>query len=168
MNCNVTELAKEIIDGRRLSGAEDLSFFIDCSLDRLREGADAIRKACVGERVDLCAIINARSGKCSEDCKYCAQSAHYRTNCANYPFLPEKEIVDACKLHEQEGVARFAVVTSGRALIGEEFERALHAFRIMKKECAIGLCASMGFLTAEQLHALHEAGLCKSHFPMRK
>ena len=163
MNCNVTELAKEIIDGRRLSGAEDLSFFIDCSLDRLREGADAIRKACVGERVDLCAIINARSGKCSEDCKYCAQSAHHRTNCASYPFLPEKEIVDACKLHEQEGVARFGVVTSGRALIGEEFERALQAFRTMKKECAIGLCASMGFLTAEQLHALHEAGVTSYH-----
>ena len=69
------ELAEEIINGRRITRQDDLSFFLNCDLDELCEGADRIRKHFVGDKVDLCSIINGRSGKCPEDCKYCAQSA---------------------------------------------------------------------------------------------
>lgn len=157
-------LADEIVKGRRLTRDEDLHFFIDCELSPLCEGADRIRAALVGDRVDLCAIINARSGRCPEDCKYCAQSAHHHTNCEVYDFLPEEQIVQACRLHESEGVNRFSIVTAGRALTGEEFERAVHAYETMRRECpGIGLCASMGFLSAGQLHRLHEAGVTSYH-----
>ena len=74
-------LAQEIIDGRRITREDDLNFFLTCDLKELCEGADRIRKACVGDKVDLCSIINGRSGRCPEDCKYCAQSAHHHTNC---------------------------------------------------------------------------------------
>ena len=70
-------LAQEIIDGRRITREDDLNFFLTCDLKELCEGADRIRKACVGDKVDLCSIINGRSGRCPEDCKYCAQSAHH-------------------------------------------------------------------------------------------
>ena len=66
-------------------------------------------------------------------------------------------------MNESEGVNRFAIVTAGRALSGEEFEKAIHAYETMKKECKIDLCASMGFLTKEQLHRLHEAGVTSYH-----
>lgn len=156
-------LANEIISGKRLSRNDDLSIFITCDLNELCQGADMIRKAFVGDKVDLCSIINARSGRCPEDCKYCAQSAHHNTNCEVYSFLPEEKILEACKLNETEGVHRFSIVTAGRALSGEEFDKAICAYKTMRAETKIDLCASMGFLTKEQLHELHEAGVTSYH-----
>ena len=152
------ELAEEIIKGRRITKDDDLSIFLTCDLDELRAGADKIREYFIGDDVDLCSIINGRSGRCPEDCKFCAQSAHNHTNCEVYDFLDEEKIMEACRFNEEHGVHRFSIVTSGRALTGEEFEKAIHAFERMHNECKIDLCASMGFLTPEQLHHLHEAG----------
>ena len=73
---NALTLAEEIINGRRITREDDLSFFLTCDLEELCEGADKIREARIGDKVDLCSIINGRSGRCPEDCKYCAQSAH--------------------------------------------------------------------------------------------
>lgn len=160
---NALELAQEIINGRRITREDDLSFFLTCDLEELCEGADRIREHFVGERVDLCSIINGRSGRCPEDCKYCAQSAHNHTDCEVYDFLPEEKIVELCRLNESEGVDRFSIVTSGRALSGEEFDKAIHAYETMHRECDIDLCASMGFLNEEQLHRLHEAGVTSYH-----
>lgn len=160
---NALDLANEIIDGRRLTREDDLSFFSSCDLEELKQGADRIRAHFIGDHVDLCSIINGRSGRCPEDCKYCAQSAHHHTECEVYDFLPEEKIVEACKLNEREGVHRFSIVTAGRALTGEEFDQAIHAYETMKKECNIELCASMGFLNEKQLHRLHEAGVTSYH-----
>ena len=160
---DIKALADEIIGGRRITRQDDLNMFLTCDLKELCEGADRIREHFIGEKVDLCSIINGRSGRCPEDCKYCAQSAHNHTSCEIYDFLPEEKIVEACKLNESEGVDRFSIVTSGRALSGEEFEKAVHAYETMHAECKIDLCASMGFLNAEQLHRLHEAGVTSYH-----
>jgi len=158
------DLAEEIIAGRRISREDDLSMFLDCELEELSQGADMIRKHFIGDKVDLCSIINGRSGKCPEDCKYCAQSAHNHTDCEVYDFLPEERIVEMCKLNESEHVDRFSIVTAGRALTGEEFEKAIHAYKTMNEECKdIELCASMGFINAEQLHRLHEVGVLSYH-----
>lgn len=156
-------LAKEIIDGRRITKADDLSIFMTCDLEELCQGADQIRAHFIGDKVDLCAIINGRSGKCPEDCKYCAQSAHYHTECDVYEFLDEDKIVEDCKMHEAEGIDRYSIVTSGRVLSGEEFEKAIHTYETMHKECKIGLCASHGFVTKEQLQRLADAGVSSYH-----
>lgn len=160
---DMLSLAQEIIDGRRITRDDDLSIFLTCDLQELCEGADKIRAHFKGDKVDLCSIINGRSGRCSENCKFCAQSSHNHTNCEVYDFLPEEEILEACKLNEKEGVDRFSIVTAGRALTGEEFEKAVHAYKTMNRECKIDLCASMGFLDEEQLHRLHEAGVKSYH-----
>ena len=80
------KLAEEIIAGRRIKREDDLKVFLTCNLEELCKGADMIREHFVGETVDLCSIINGRSGKCPEDCKYCAQSAHNHTDCEIYEF----------------------------------------------------------------------------------
>lgn len=157
------KLAEEIINGKRIKRGDDLTSFLTADLDELCQGADMIREHFVGNKVDLCSIINGRSGKCPEDCKYCAQSAHNHTNCEIYDFLEEEKILEACKMNEREGVDRFSIVTAGKALTGEEFEKAIHAYETMHKECKIDLCASMGFLSKEQLHRLHEAGVNSYH-----
>ena len=156
-------LAREIIDGRRIIREDDLSGFLTWDLRQLCQGADRIRAHFIGNRVDLCSIINGRSGRCPEDCKYCAQSAHNPTCCEVYDFLPEEKILDLCRLNEQEGVSRFSIVTSGRALTGSEFDQAIHAYETMSRECQIGLCASMGFLDTEQLRRLRRAGVTRYH-----
>lgn len=160
---DMLQLAEEIIAGRRISRQDDLAMFLTCDLKELCEGADRIREHFIGDKVDLCSIINGRSGRCPEDCKYCAQSAHHHTNCEVYDFLPEEKILEVCKLNESEGVDRFSIVTAGRALNGEEFQKAIHAYETMHTECKIDLCASMGFLNAEQLHQLHQAGVTSYH-----
>mgnify|MGYP000461813267 CR=1 FL=1 len=83
-------LAKEIIDGRRITREDDLSFFLTCDLDELCEGADRIREVYIGDKVDLCSIINGRSGRCPEDCKYCAQSVHHHTPAKSMIFFRRK------------------------------------------------------------------------------
>ena len=74
---NLTELTKEIINGRRLTRDDDLSFFETADLTELAAGANEIRQALCGNSVDLCTIINGRAGKCSENCKFCAQSSFH-------------------------------------------------------------------------------------------
>ena len=160
---DILKLAQQIIDGKRLGRKDDSSVFLECGLKDLCEGADRIRAHFVGDKVDLCSIINGRSGQCTENCKFCAQSAHNHTDCEVYSLLPEEEIVEACRFNESQGVDRFSIVTSGRTLDGEEFDKAVHAFETMHRECKIDLCASMGFLTEEQLHRLHEAGVTSYH-----
>lgn len=156
-------LAQEIIAGRRINREDDLQYFLTCDLKELSEGADAIRKALVGDHVDLCSIINGRSGRCPENCKYCAQSAHNRTQCEVYSFLPEEKIMELARLNEAEGVHRYAIVTAGKALTGEEFDKAIHAFETMHKELKIALCASMGFISREQVRRLKAAGVTRYH-----
>jgi len=160
---DVLKLADEIISGRRLNKEDDLSFFATCDKEDLYKGADKIRAHFIGDKIDMCSIINGRSGRCPEDCKYCAQSAHHKTDCEIYDFLPTEKILEACELNDREGVDRFSIVTAGKALTGEEFEKALEAYRKMHEKYDIELCASMGFLTKEQFEALKEVGVTSYH-----
>ena len=156
-------LANEIIDGRRLSREDDLHIFLKCDLEELCKGADLIREHFCGSKVDLCTIINGKSGRCGENCKYCAQSAHHKTGIEEYSYLPVETIVKNALANESEGVDRFAIVTAGRGLSDEDFQHTIRAYREMKKRCKLSLCASHGFLTAEQFHELHEAGVESYH-----
>jgi biotin synthase len=160
---DLQKLAEEIIKGRRLKRGEDLSFFFTCDLKALSKGANAIREHFCGNEVDLCTIINGRSGHCPENCKYCAQSAHNHTDCEVYGFLDADTIVKTALENEKEGADRFAIVTSGRGMEGEDFEKCIATFKRMHKECKIDLCASLGLLNAEQFHRLHEAGVTSYH-----
>ena len=160
---DLKKLAEEIVEGRRLRRGEDFSWFKDCDLSLLCEGADFIREKLCGNHVDLCSIINGKSGHCSENCKFCAQSAYNHTNCEVYDFLDEEKIIKTAKENQEAGIHRFAIVTAGKALTGEEFQKALSAYKKMHESLKIDLCASMGFLTREQLLQLKEAGVRNYH-----
>ena len=160
---DLNELALKIIDGFRVSRSDDLSFFKDCALDKLTAAADKIREHFKGENVDLCTIINGRSGRCGENCKFCAQSAHNHTGCEEYSFLEDEKIIQAAKANQDEGVNRFAIVTAGKALCGEDFDKAIRVYEKMNRELSINLCASMGFLTREQFKRLRKAGVTSYH-----
>ncbi|MCR4956729.1 MAG: biotin synthase BioB [Lachnospiraceae bacterium] len=160
---SISTIATEIINGKRLTKNQDLHIFETCDLQELTEGADRIRRAFIGNDVDLCSIINGRSGACPEDCKYCAQSVHHHTGCEIYSFLDEETIETACKKSNDLGLEHFAIVTAGRKMEGEEFEKALQVYQTLSKKYNISLCASMGFLDREQIRRLKKAGVTRYH-----
>ncbi len=159
----IMEIAEDIIAGKRLGREDDLSFLFDGDIDQLCSAANHIREELLGNHVNLCSIVNGKSGRCSEDCKYCAQSAHNHTQIEEYPFLSVDELMESCRENTNAGVHRFSIVTAGRALQGEEFERELEAFRRMSRTYDIELCASNGLLTKEQFETLKEAGVSRYH-----
>lgn len=159
----VLELAEEIMKGRRLDRTDDVTILLEANLENLREGADRIRKALCGDGVELCSIINGRSGRCSEDCKFCAQSGHHGTGIKEYPFLSIEEFVKDAKRNEEKGVHRYSIVTAGRSL-GSDFERAEEAYRAVHKACPeMGLCASHGLLSGDEFKRLKAAGVTRYH-----
>lgn len=161
---NIAEtIAREIIGGRRLTREDDISFFLTANAEELFRGANEIRRMLCGDKVDLCSIINGRSGRCGEDCKFCAQSASHKTAIEEYPFLEPEVILNDCRHHEEKGIHRYSVVTAGRALSGQELDKALKAYRSMKQQCRIQLCASHGLLSQEAFYQLKEAGVSRYH-----
>ncbi|KPQ44310.1 MAG: biotin synthase [Candidatus Methanoperedens nitroreducens] len=117
----------------------------------------------LGDRVDLCSIVNAKCGLCSEDCKFCAQSVHNDTEITPYPMMEEEEILNMAQLMEEEGAARFCIVTSGKDVGGEDFENMLSSIRRIRKETRLSVCISSGMLTAERALALKSAGATRLH-----
>lgn len=131
--------------------------------DELFSLADRICKEHKGYKVDLCSIINAKSGSCSENCKYCAQSAHYNTDIQSYPLIGIEDVLEMAKENEKEGVNRFSIVTSGGSLEEKDFQKILEMLRVLKKETGLKLCASLGSITYMQAILLKQAGLSIYH-----
>ena len=156
-------IAERIIDGERLKPDDDLKFLLTTPLEQLQEGARLIQSHFCGRHIDLCTIINGKSGRCGEDCKYCAQSAKHHTGIDEYDFLPTEKILEVALADERAGVNRFSIVTSGRALDGKSFERAIDAYKVLHARLKLELCASHGILTAEQLQRLRAAGVKRYH-----
>ena len=161
-NLSALEIAQKIISGERLQ-PDDAEFFLTTPLDELQEGAALIQKHFCGNHIDLCTIINGKSGRCSENCKYCAQSARHKTGIDEYDFLPVEKILAVARANEKAGVNRFSIVTSGRSLDDKNFELAIEAYKILRAELKIDLCASHGLLTAEQLRRLRATGVTSYH-----
>ena len=160
---NIAKITDQIIAGHRIKRGDDLSFFLTAPLAELQEGALRLQDHFCGKHIDFCTIINGRSGRCGENCKYCAQAACHHTDIDEYDFLPKEEIIRNAKANQDAGANRFAIVTSGRALAGKDFDRAIDTYKEMKQELTIDLCASHGLLTREQLHRLFAAGVTSYH-----
>ena len=132
--------------------------------EELRARAHETTGRCVEKRFDFCSIINARSGRCTEDCKWCAQSAHWKTNCETYGWVGAEACVKAAKEAEANGADRIGIVTSGRRLSPEDVDNVCKALRAMRKAVpGIGLCGSLGLLSENDLKKLKEAGLQRVH-----
>ncbi len=163
MSVDVMSIAEEIIKGRSLNRDEDLGWLLEAELSELQAGAFLLQKHFRGNHIDLCTIVNGRSGRCSENCKYCAQSAYHHTGVEEYPLMSKEELFRHAKANQEGGANRFSIVTSGRALSGKEFETVLEAYKEMNDTLSIHLCASHGILTEEQLQKLYEAGVRQYH-----
>jgi len=144
----------------RISGAvkeqKDLIFLLAC--------ANLLREEFKGKVIDLCSIINARSGACPEDCIFCAQSSRYKTKIERYPLISSEKIVDGAKSARETGADRFGIVISGRGIRGgKDLDKICDAITAISQETEIGRCASLGTLTYAAAKQLRSAGLERYH-----
>ena len=114
------------------------------------------------DEVEFCSIINARSGKCSQNCRYCAQSSHYNTDIESFPLIDVETVVKAAHDSVNNGANRVAIVTSGKTPDESDFDTMLDMIKALNKE-GIKSCASIGILNEEQAQKLAEAGLVRFH-----
>ncbi|HBT97646.1 MAG TPA: biotin synthase BioB [Desulfobulbaceae bacterium] len=157
-------LAEEIIEGRRLSLDEALTLAANETAASLFALADFLRRRFCGNRADLCSIMNAKSGKCPEDCAFCAQSAHYQNAVTDsYDRIDADAAVAMAKANQAAGVSRFSLVTAGRELSEGQLAHCLAIFERLGKEVSLSLCASMGFLTPGKAAQLYAAGVRRYH-----
>lgn len=117
----------------------------------------------IKNEVEFCSLINARNGKCSQDCKYCAQSSHYCTHIESYPLVEVEEVRKVALEAKSNHVSRFAIVTSGKTPDESDFDKMLEMIEEINKIEGLRSCASIGILTDEQAKRLAETGLKRFH-----
>jgi len=150
---------------KSVSSAEALELFIEAADHpwMILAAASEIREHFKGKEIILCGITNAKSGKCSEDCKFCAQSSHYKTNVPSYPLKKAKQIVAEAKEAAKNGAEFFGIVASGKCLNKKkEWMEILKAIEGLRG-IGISPCASLGIIDMEKASELKSAGLFRYH-----
>lgn len=160
---NLQELTDKVLAGYLLSREEALALAAHDDLDALCDAADLIRETLVGRKVDSCSIVNARSGRCGEDCRWCAQASRFHTGCKTYNIVDEKEVMQAARENERAGIKRFSLVTSGKRVSHADMPAFLDIYKKLKNETNLYLCASMGLIDESQMHDLARAGVKRYH-----
>lgn len=163
---NLNDLKLKVLDNKPLSREEAMFLAEYPDLGALCDAADEISRRFMGTKVDSCSIVNARSGRCSEDCKWCAQASRHHTGCANYNFLDEAEVLKAAAHNEREGIRRFSLVTSGRNVSDKDLDKFCDIIRKLSDRTGLYVCASMGLLNHDQMVKLREAGVKRYHCNM--
>ena len=159
----VEKLKDKVLAGGEVTREEALGL-MDAPLEALSQAADQLREHFCGDRFDLCTIVNGKCGKCSEDCKYCAQSAHYHTSLEeSYPLLSTEELVKGAAENKRQGVLRYSIVTSGRKLSHREVDQVCESIRAIREQVGIAVCVSFGLLGEEAFRKLKEAGASRVH-----
>lgn len=158
----IQEYTEYVRQGGTISRAQALEL-AELPLAELCTAADALRSHFCGNGFDICTIINAKSGKCSENCKFCAQSAHYHTGAEEYPMLDTDTIVTQAKHDDERGVLRFSLVTSGKRLTPAEVEQECASIRAVRAQTGIAVCISNGLLDEASYRKLKGAGATRVH-----
>ncbi len=157
------EWIQSVKDGELIDFASAFSLFEETDTAELAAGADELRRHLQGDQFDLCSIINGKSGRCSENCKFCAQSSWYQTQIEEYPVVSTSEAVRQAEDNADNGVQRFSIVTAGRQLTSDQIEKFGTIFTEIQKQTSIKLCASMGMLTVEKAEQLKKHGVSRYH-----
>lgn len=159
----VQELKEKALAGGKIS-LEEALMLAEAPLEELADAADEIRRQKCGQSFDLCAIVNGKCGRCPEDCRYCAQSAHYQAKCTEaYGLLSTEKLLEGARRAEACGVLRYSIVTSGRKLSEREVEQVCESIRAIRNETNIRICVSFGLLEEAQFEKIRRAGASRVH-----
>ena len=160
---DVVELKDKVLNGYKVT-KEDALNLIDVPLDDLTSAADEIRHHFCGNKFDACTLINIKNGRCSEDCKFCAQSNHYNTDIDIYPILSKEELKERSLAILDAGFERISYVASGRKISDKEFNVISEALEELNNERDdFHVCVSLGLLTKEQINTLKKLNVERIH-----
>ena len=160
---DVNELKDKVLNDYKIT-KEDAMNLIDVPLEDLTSAANEIRKSFCGNKFDACMLINVKSGRCSENCKFCAQSNHYDTDIETYPLLSKDELKERSLAIYNSGFKRISYVASGRKVTQKDFEIMSELIEELKEENSdIKICVSLGLLTKDQISTLNEVGVDRIH-----
>ncbi len=159
------QIEEKLLSGESISRQEALTL---CRLEgaevaHLSQLADSIKRNFWGNKIDLCSIMAVKVGLCTEDCKYCAQSAHHSCGVQASDLANEREVLERARLMQKNHAHKFSLVSSGNRLTEREFESVLHMYRRLKEETSLRLCASLGSITEDMAFALKQSGVEMYH-----
>ncbi len=166
MRNHIRTMADAVLAGEQLSTEDALTLSESTGADLYLLMAEAgyIKEKFVGNDVTLCSIINAKSGRCPENCAFCAQSAHHVTNAQTYPLVKEEQLVNCAKEAEANGASCYGIITSGTGIRNqEELDQICSAVRRIKRETGINPSCSLGIISYETATILREAGVVTYH-----
>lgn len=162
----ITDLKDKVLNNYAVTYEEAealLALNSNTDLEVLYNGANEIRDHFLGRAFDLCSIMNVKSGKCSENCRFCAQSAHFDVAVDVYDLLDEESVVARAKEMEAEGVHRFSLVSSGKGIDDVDLEQLIQIYQRIHKETKLKICASHGIIDSDKALRLKEAGVVRYH-----
>ncbi|MDU2115971.1 MAG: biotin synthase BioB [Peptoniphilus lacydonensis] len=160
---DIFELKEEVKNGYEVTREEAIEIY-KSDYEKLTSAANELREYFCGNDFDICTIINAKSGKCSENCKFCAQSSHYKTRVKEYDLLDKETIVEDAVDKYNRGVPRFSMVASGKSLTEDDIEKICDITReIYKRAPGIRVCLSGGLISQEGFKKLKDAGIKRVH-----
>ena len=166
MRLRIGNISDRIINGGQINGEEALilSEASGGDLFFLFAEANRIREHFLGKKVFLCSIINAKSGRCPENCAFCSQSAHHKTETPVFPLLDEERMVACAGEAEANGSTCYGIITSGTGIKrGDELDRICRAVQRIRRETRISPSCSLGIIDKEIATALKEAGVETYH-----
>lgn len=153
---------KKVLEGNLLDKEEAMEL-AEMEFNQLCQAADEIREHFCKDAFDLCTIVNGKSGRCSENCKFCAQSSFYHTETESYPLLSAEQVLEQAKCNDGLGVLRYSIVTSGKRLSDEEVDKVCIMASEIKAATGISVCGSFGLLKESQYLRLKQAGITRIH-----
>jgi biotin synthase len=166
MEKNIATFADRIIKGGEITRGEalELSRLKGSALFFLFATANRIKEHYLGDKVYLCSIINAKSGRCPENCSFCAQSSHHQTDAPVYSLVNEERMVAGAHEAERNGSSCYGIITSGTTISkGTELETICRAVRRIGEETGITPSCSLGIIDYETACALKGAGVETYH-----
>lgn len=159
----INKLKNKIYEGKEITKEEAMAIALFEDKKQVYKLAGDIRKKFAGNIFDTCSIINARSGRCSEDCKWCSQSSMFKTNVETYEMIDEKMCMEMAGRNAKYGIDKFSFVTSGRSLSNRNIDMICRYAVKIGNKYPINLCASMGLMTKEKLQKLMNVGIKRYH-----
>lgn len=163
----ISEIKERILSGGAITQDEALALLTNPNKEELYEAAHEVTRHFMGNAFDTCSIINAKSGNCPEDCKWCAQSGHYATSAERYSLVSPSVCVAQATYNHKQGIGRFSLVASGRRQTDKEIDMISISYRAIKKaNPTLKCCASLGLLYEHQLKKLFDSGVTTYHCNM--
>jgi biotin synthase len=160
----IDSIKNKVLAGNKISSEEAIILSKTTDKESLYNAANEIRKHFCKDNFDLCSITNAKSGKCSEDCKWCSQSVHHNTAIEEYELIDKTQAIEEALKNAEQGVHRHSLVTSGRKVSTKTLDALIPMFQEITEKTNLKLCASMGLISEEQMIRLkEEAGIDHYH-----